>query len=85
MTTPPILNKAADKVTGKTLVPLSLILTLLGGSGGVIATYATIQENSVAIAQTNKRQDRIEERIYQKLDSIESELRDLNTRLAHIE
>ena len=35
------LSTIKDKITGKTMVPISLVIRLLGGSGGLAAMYAS--------------------------------------------
>ena len=67
-----------DKITGKTMVPISLVIGLLGGSGGLAAMYASVQESAHAVEEIKVRQSVIEQRVYQ-------ELRDINQRLSRIE
>ena len=72
------LSNIKDKITGKTMVPISLVIGLLGGSGGLAAMYASVQESAHAVEEIKARQNVIEERVYK-------ELRDINKRLSRIE
>ena len=72
------LTTIKDKITNNTMVSVGLVVSLLGGSGGLAAMYASVQESAHAVEEIKARQSVIEERVYK-------ELRDINKRLSRIE
>lgn len=65
-------------ITGKTMVPISLVVSLLGGGGWLTKVHSTVERNAVAI-QEMKTELKDQESDKTRL------LREINTRLSRIE
>ena len=67
----------ASVITGKTMVPISLVISLLGGGGWLTTVHSTVQQNAKAIekieaAKTEEVQ--LLRRINERLSRIEGKL-----------
>lgn len=67
-------SSAISYITSKTMVPISLVVSLIGGGGWLTKVHSTVEKNA----------EKIEELVEERKDSI-SILRDINKRLSRIE
>lgn len=67
-----------SSITSKTMVPISLVVSLLGGGGWLTKVHSTVEKNAVAISE-------IKQELKEKEEDKTRLLREINTRLSRIE
>lgn len=61
-------------ITGKTMVPISLVISLIGGSGWMTKVHSTVEKNTAQISEVKEKEE----------ETLKV-LREINTRLSRIE
>lgn len=81
-----------DKITSKTLVPISLVISLIGGGGWLTQIYSTTEATAKTLAEVRHdlkelREDHVgykienNDKIYRALVNIEKRLTAIETKL----
>lgn len=74
-----------NKITKATLVPVSLVVSLLGGSGWLTKQYYMSEANAKAIEKINEKLDKKDDEKNVRWDGLNKELKIIADRLGKIE
>lgn len=71
------------KLSESTLIPLSLVITLLGGSAWITSLWAKTENNSIQIQTLTKKEESHYDKLSDKLDEVIERLARLEAKKRH--
>lgn len=74
-----------NRITKNTLVPLSLVLSLVGGGGWLTKQHFLAEANAKTIADLTRKIEHQDDWREKKLEDINKELKEITQRLSRIE
>ena len=73
------------KITSKTLIPISFVITIVGGAVWLTTIFANVRANAKVIEDIKVKQEKVEKKINEERRALQENLTKMQTKLGNIE